>query len=141
MWSSTYCSLINRLFMRPYQVVSSLRIVMQTYIIYNINQLSCTPHAPYFIIILCLTPDSLLCQTPDNFTCQGKSTGTHWVNHADYLPMCLVNSLSYIALYFIISLCPTRDDFTSSQGEIERWCPVGQFKLPLFLRQGRSNKP
>ena len=33
--------------------------------------------APYFIILLCLTPD---CVTPDNFTCQRESPGGQWVN-------------------------------------------------------------
>ena len=30
------------------------------------------PDAPYFIILLCLTPD--------DFTCQGESAATQWVN-------------------------------------------------------------
>jgi hypothetical protein len=31
------------------------------------------PDAPYFIILLCLTPD--------NFTHQGESAATQWVNY------------------------------------------------------------
>ena len=41
--------------------------------------------APYFIILLCLTPD--------DFNLQRESTGTQWVNQA----ICLVNPLSCIA--------------------------------------------
>jgi hypothetical protein len=31
------------------------------------------PFAPYFVILLCLTPD--------NFTCQGENAAIQWVNN------------------------------------------------------------
>jgi hypothetical protein len=55
---------------------------------------------PYFIILLCLTPD--------DFTCQGESTGSWWVNWPICSWMCLVNPWSHIepwCTYFIILLC------------------------------------
>jgi hypothetical protein len=61
--------------------------------------------APYFII--------LLCSTPDDFTLQGKIM--LWLN--GQLAMWPVNPLSCIAPYFIILLCLMPDDFTH-QGEI-----------------------
>jgi cytosine/uracil/thiamine/allantoin permease len=63
------------------------------------------PNAPYFIILLCLTPD--------DFARQEESASTQWINQIDYLPMYLVNPLVAMHLdapCFIILLCLTPDD-------------------------------
>jgi hypothetical protein len=73
-----------------------------------INPLS--DNAPYFVILLCLTPD--------DFTHQGESAATQWVNQT--ICPCTLLTL-YVAMhpdapYFIILLCLMPDDFTR-QGE------------------------
>jgi hypothetical protein len=66
---------------------------------------------PYFIILLCLTPD--------DFTCQGESAVSQWVNQHS------VNPLSSAAP-FIILFCLTPDNFTLSnlkfKANFPRYC-------------------
>ena len=74
----------------------------------------CAPDAPYFIILLCLTPD--------DFTRQEESAANQWVNQTN-LPMHLVNPLKWqctqmhptFSFYFTYILL-TPDDFIR-QGE------------------------
>ena len=55
-------------------------------------------NAPYFIILLCLTPD--------DFTCQGESAATQWVKQT-ICPCTLLTKWQCIQMlpYFIILLC------------------------------------
>jgi hypothetical protein len=86
--------------------------------------------APYFIILLCLTPD--------DFTRQGESAATQWVNQT-ICPCTLLTlySLSGNAPYFIILLCLTPDDFTR-QGEsaATQWVRL-KFSLTCKLSIGK----
>jgi hypothetical protein len=64
------------------------------------------PDAPYFGILLCLTPD--------DFTRQVESAATQWVNRTNYCPRILLTL--YVAMYsdapyFRILLCLMPDNF------------------------------
>ena len=74
---------------------------------YPVNPLS--GNVPYFIILLCLTPDDL--------TRQGESAATQWVNQT--LPMHPVNPLSGNApgcvLLYYFTLSNTRQFYSSGE--------------------------